>query len=751
MDINYELLNDSLVICTRADKLYLLNDLSKNNKFINLDFYHPFTTFSKFTNEYLFFMKKEFGINLYLAERIKKYFDYIDINKTYNSLKIMELVAYKRRLVEAGIIDEPNRAQQAKVVVNKAFLPPFFYGKSIPLDLVNPCKSPVKLVKCADPIAQRLYVFEKVVELLETGTKPEDIVIMNTNEEDDLALVKYFHDAGIPLVIKKKQPLDTYPLTKSFIAKLKEEELDSALEYIDSLPQSNVKAKIINVINSYGKKLISLDKETFLYILKNQEIENYSKTTGLVVSGFDEVLISQNKHYFLLNYYNEVFPRKIKDNEYLSDHESKEINYPSLIFINSYLTRQAEIKLGQIKNLYISYPLKIIDETIESALKLSRPVDISVYEKLLKKTSYTKTYSLLDFAKSHYDYRNYFIKTDDYQLLVNTFAEDYEEYLPYFNGINPNTLSYLLEKSNTLSGKKVETYNLCPFRFLLQYLMKLDDFSDNIFTFIGTVIHRALELTSKKEAFEVMSLIESFDFPEDALFKREIYKEIIKENIEVISEVVRKIDEITEFKHVETEKKIYQRFNEDFYLSGAIDKVMVDESNNYYLIIDYKYSDKNYKFDEINHGFNLQLPFYLYAYKRENPEKLPAGMLYFQTGVSRSVYGEEATYKMKGLTIDVDQILERIDPSLSYISGVSPKNDGISKKPTTVISEDMMKEILGKTENFIINAAKKIKAADFEIKPVLFQKGARSNDSISCEYCKFFSICYSKNKRLGGE
>jgi ATP-dependent helicase/DNAse subunit B len=106
---------------------------------------------------------------------------------------------------------------------------------------------------------------------------------------------------------------------------------------------------------------------------------------------------------------------------------------------------------------------------------------------------------------------------------------------------------------------------------------------------------------------------------------------------------------------------------------------------------------------------------------------------------------------MKGLTIDIDQIIERIDPSLSFISGISAKADGISKKPTTAISKIMMDEILGKTENFIKSAANNIKLGNFEIEPITFQKGSRNNDSISCEYCKFFNICYSKNKRLGGE
>jgi ATP-dependent helicase/DNAse subunit B len=696
-------------------------------------------------------MKTAYNLNLNLAERIKKYFDYIDVSRNYKLEKIQKLADFKRTLIKKEIISETIRDNQEIIVVNEAFLPSFFQGKSRKLDFFNSYSSPIPLTKCADASEQRIDVFDKVVKLLENGISPQDIIILNTNEEDDLALSKYFQDAQIPFVIKKKQSLYTYPLTKSFIVKLREEEISCALEYLDLSSDSNERTKLINLVNAYGEKLISLDIETFIYIIKKQSIQNNPGLAGISVEDFDEVLISDKKHYFLLNYYNEVFPKQQKDNEYLSDIEAQEINYPSSININEYFSQQAGKKIEQIKNIYISYPLKTIDETIQSSLNIQRKFNISNYKKSERNYSYTKTYSLLDFAKRQYDYQNYFIKHDDYHILANTFARDFEEYIPYFNGINQNTLSYLLEKNNTLSGKKVETYNLCPFRFLLQYLLKLDDFSDNIFTFIGTVIHKALELTTKNESFEINSLIESFVFPEEDIFKQKIFQEIIRENIEVITDVVKKIEEISQFNKIETEKKIYQRFDDNFYLSGAIDKVMVDEKYNYYLIIDYKYSEKNYKTTDIDYGFNLQLPFYLYAYKQTNPEKEPAGMLYFQTGVSRSVYGEEPSFKMKGLTIDIDQIIERIDPSLSFISGISAKADGISKKPTTAISKIMMDEILGKTENFIKSAANNIKLGNFEIEPITFQKGSRNNDSISCEYCKFFNICYSKNKRLGGE
>ena len=52
-------------------------------------------------------------------------------------------------------------------------------------------------------------------------------------------------------------------------------------------------------------------------------------------------------------------------------------------------------------------------------------------------------------------------------------------------------------------------------------------------------------------------------------------------------------------------------------------------------------------------------------------------------------------------------------------------------------------------EDMIQTSAKKIENGSFEIKPILnIQK---NNQSISCQYCPFGHICYSKNKRFKGD
>ncbi len=179
---------------------------------------------------------------------------------------------------------------------------------------------------------------------------------------------------------------------------------------------------------------------------------------------------------------------------------------------------------------------------------------------------------------------------------------------------------------------------------------------------------------------------------------------------------------------------------------------MIDEEYRYFLIIDYKYGDENYNQGDLEKDYDLQLPFYLYAFQRQNPDLKPAGILYQQTSLKKDQRGKEANYKMKGLVIDLVSVLKRIDPTLSKIQGVRVNKDGsLPQNSRSFISRDGFDELIKNTEKVVSGVSQRIAAGDFVIKPILIDIDQRTKDSISCKYCKFFGICYSKNKLLGGE
>lgn len=116
---------NSLLIASNQDKLSVLNYLSANSMFLNLEFYNSKTSFLKFDQRYFFYLLENFKIEPYLAERIKKYFDYIDVEKSYQNPKVNRLQEIKLDLINKGIIKSKNTCFNKIYSVNDSFVPSF--------------------------------------------------------------------------------------------------------------------------------------------------------------------------------------------------------------------------------------------------------------------------------------------------------------------------------------------------------------------------------------------------------------------------------------------------------------------------------------------------------------------------------------------------------------------------------------------------------------------------------------------------
>lgn len=752
VEILRNLKDHSLLIANNHDKLQILNYLSQNSYFLNLDFFDSLKSLSKFSKNYPFFLKERFNKEPYLSDRFKKYFDYIKTDSTYDNLKIEELRKIKIELIKNKILLVKPLKYQEIFSVNDAYVPKFFDQDVRKIYTNKAIENPVYLYRALNQYQQIMCVYEKVVELLEKGISTSKINIINSYVEDDISLTKLFKDAQIPYNLFKRQALAEYPVLIKVIDILKNAGYQQAKTYLASLKESDIVKKIVKVFNDYDSNLIANNLPVFIHELKKLTFVEVGYQSAVSITGFNDLVYKDDEYYLLMNYYEESFPIKYLDNDYLSDLEAKLIDYPSSLELNHYQRMAITSRLNQIDHLFLIYPKKIIEDTIPSRLDLSREVVVSDYEYQVKDKSYLSELLFLDFAKKKFDYENYNLFNEDLTRLNNLFGDRFREYIPQFNGIEDKTLSHLLKNNNTLSAYKLETYNLCPFRYYLSYLLKLDSFQGNIFTYIGQVIHKVIETKAKQNNYDIDLILSQFAFPEDELYKYPLFKELIVENIQLIDQIVSEFEEVTQFKTVKSEEIIKQEFNDKFTLSGVIDKVMIDEEYRYFLIIDYKYGDENYNQGDLEKDYDLQLPFYLYAFQRQNPDLKPAGILYQQTSLKKDQRGKEANYKMKGLVIDLVSVLKRIDPTLSKIQGVRVNKDGsLPQNSRSFISRDGFDELIKNTEKVVSGVSQRIAAGDFVIKPILIDIDQRTKDSISCKYCKFFGICYSKNKLLGGE
>lgn len=719
---------------------------------MNLHFYDPNHTFLSFDKSYHYYLNQSFGYDPNVSERIKKYFDFIDIKESYDNAKIRDLQTVKKQLISDGILVQANQTYNQIFSINGAFVPGFLKGNITKVSTSSVSKNDISLFKTANPKEQAYAVFEKVVGLLSSGVNLNQINILNTKNEDDLELTKLFKDSKIPYNLAKPVKVAAYPLFLELIGVLKNQGYESAVAFIQEQEQTPIVKKAITLFNKYPSKLIKNNLEVFIYELKKLTIVEAGLSNAITISNFQDFIYKKNQYYLLLNYYDDYFPKKFLDNDYLTDFEAGLINYPTSLEKNQITKENITIQLNQIDNLMIFYPERIIEDTIKCQLELNRKINEFDYDYQTESITYLQDLVFLDYAKKRYDYLNYNLSTEDYPLLNTTFSDLYYEYIPYFSGLSQQSINRLINKNNTLTAYKLESFYLCPFQYFLKYLLKLENFEENIFSYLGNVIHRAIESKSKTGNYDFEQVIQEFSFPEKELVKYEIYQEILRENIDVVLEMIADFEENTLFKNIQSEKAISQVINDQFSLTGIIDKVMIDEENKQFLVIDYKYGDKDFKREDLRKNYKLQLPLYLYAYSQANPDLKPIGMFYQQTALSKQTRGENDSLKMKGMFVDRVDVMRRVDPTISKIQGFSIlANQNLKDSKNNILSETEIEALMIECELRIKIAAERINHADFEIKPVLAKGNSMSKNSIACDYCSFGSICYSKNKILGGD
>jgi ATP-dependent helicase/DNAse subunit B len=219
------------------------------------------------------------------------------------------------------------------------------------------------------------------------------------------------------------------------------------------------------------------------------------------------------------------------------------------------------------------------------------------------------------------------------------------------------------------------------------------------------------------------------------------------DNIEKIYDIVSDFHQHALYQDVMTEKYIERQIHpqDRYIIKGFIDKVMIDEENGYYAIVDYKYSSKSFNMSAFERGLKLQLPFYLYLFDEETNLK-PSGVFFRQTGMNREKSQEAMNLKMNGVFLNDEKQMKRLDPQANHISGLGYKKDGTLRKNANQLSENEFNDMHHKMEEMIVEAAEKIEKGQFEINPILNIE--ENHQSISCQYCPFGAICYSKNKRL---
>lgn len=745
-----ELDNNSLVFSEKSAKLNLLLELRAKKQIKNLNFINGLNHLTQVKNTYPFFIYNNFKLKPDLANRIKKYLAYIDCSKTYKDAKLTEIKLIKEALLKEKIISDFDFTFYKTIVsLDKALVPKFidYYQE------VNYFKQQAKqviLTKSKNQSEQIYSIYEMIVKSLEAEVDINKIKIVNTNDSDDYQLQKLLNDAKIPLTINKAISISKYPIFKQFKKVFKTRSLAKAKEFLQNnqLQYPEVINKLINVFNRYSDSLIEANKSIFIYELDQLVIKPKKYSNSVEIINVDDINVYSDNYYLLANYIDDVFPKKIIDNDYLTDKQKAEINYYTSEELNHHNLNYYSHLLNSVKNLYLFMPEKIIDETRLARLTLKREIITKAYKYNVSSTTYLDKINYLRYAKLRYKWLNYNQESSDYLTLDKFYKTEFKQFNPQFKGIEKATLDALLEEY-TITGAKIETLKLCPFQYFLKYLLRFGEAIDNHYLFFGNVIHKALENLAINPDYDYRELVyNQTDFPEDIFYKRNIFNDVLIDIIEYIAFETKKLHSKTLYNKLITEEKFSFKLaeNDRFFIKGIIDKIMIDTENKYYAIIDYKFSDKTFSVSEFNRGLKQQLPFYLFAYNHLS-DISPSGIFYQQTSKNREKVYKKSDNRLNGIYLNDVEQMKRFDPNGESVLGLSYTNSGLRKSPRALSETDFL-QLLDKVRDYIYEAANKIESGDFKIDPILSEE--QNNTSISCLYCEFASICYLKNKNVKG-
>ncbi|MFW6017041.1 MAG: PD-(D/E)XK nuclease family protein, partial [bacterium] len=342
---------------------------------------------------------------------------------------------------------------------------------------------------------------------------------------------------------------------------------------------------------------------------------------------------------------------------------------------------------------------------------------------------------------------------------------------------------------NTISASQLKSYFQCPFQHFIQYGLRLQEkeVADLKPKDVGNILHEVANefglylKSNNKRYLSEESLERVQEYIIQKIFNKDKYQYILnditfrritknlkieaRDLIAAINYQLKYMDftiDKTEYSlDKENIENIYFEIGNDekVWLKGYIDRI--DVSDKYYTIIDYKSGNVEFNFDKIYTGLNLQLLLYAKAVDKAVDKKL-AGFFYLPIKQDYDDKQEVALnykgYKFLGgflkkldAIYSLDNRLKQEDYLKSDIIRFTYKKNAdktdktidkdFNKRETgAILGEEQMKNLQNYAWKVSQKAIKEMEDGNIDARPVM-QSG-----KISCDFCKFNSICMYYDK-----
>lgn len=344
----------------------------------------------------------------------------------------------------------------------------------------------------------------------------------------------------------------------------------------------------------------------------------------------------------------------------------------------------------------------------------------------------------------------------------------------------------LFAKSIIESPTELERFASCPYSHFLGYGLNLSE--RRVYGFelrdMGTLLHRVLELYSRKLAIEKSGFSAVSDELSDAILDSALKDVLLDESYLRTASLIaagaryahaferlkkyarRSIDTLRfqakkgSFNNVYFEKKF-----ESAHLKGTIDRSdeAVTDSGIFIDVIDYKTGNKTFDPDRIYHGLDIQLPIYMNAALEmrrkviKDREVKPAGLFYYHVddplieGTRASEQSEidaeiRKKLKLRGVVNEDMEALKAFDRDIedsgrSIVIPAGFKKDGTPLSNAALYSGEALLGMVDHTVSLTEDLRNKIVSGEVSRSPYSL------DGRCGCDYCAYKEICDGGKKR----
>ncbi len=455
---------------------------------------------------------------------------------------------------------------------------------------------------------------------------------------------------------------------------------------------------------------------------------------------------------------NSNFPKLTPDNAIFCENELKmlemeeEINpKPSLVNKISFY-KCFEILLNSSQNLVLSYSAKsensqnypsiFVKNCLKHFVKDGKPINfLKINLDVLNTFDYNQILAVLSVKFQDIDdfVKNYYLQEDGkLKQVLNQVVTNKSNWS--FETKNEEIDKNLIE-TNVFSSSSLEDYFGCSKRYFYRDILKLkpNDQIDFDARIVGNIVHSCC----KKLADKIIKQTEIMEKDKkeivDFVFAEKKYNFLkttengdskiknLKNEIFKLFDFVLDTQKQSEFKICKAEYGFLQNVD-GVKFKGFVDRI--DETNDEFIIVDYKTGKTKIDYCDIIVGTKIQLLLYAKILEQILNKKC-MGVYYLSVSDEYSTQKKQKIY-FNGITVNENNVINRL----------SKNETDFEFKEKYLLTRNQFDKLKNYVFEKITNAIKSIKNAEFFENPVCV------NDFSCCEYCEFGEVCLQKNEKI---